>query len=241
MSLIYHKISISLIHGPTMPLTLTTTPGKKLLRETVHAQLRADILRCQIPPGSEIREAELAARFGVSKSPVRDALMHLEREGLVITSPRQGYRVTPISLADVQDMFDLRLVLESACMERIVRHASNRELVELDEFRNFDASRWAGSFAEYNRMFHQHLAALSSNRRLSDQIGNLVGQMERAVLVSLTAMKQGDPAQVVEEHGQIINALQERNARRAVRLAEQHIESAAMRVSTALSRLVVTR
>ena len=224
-----------------MPLTLTPAPEKKLLREAVHAQLRADILHCHIPPGSEIREAELAARFGVSKSPVRDALMHLEREGLVITTPRQGYRVTPVSLSDVQDMFDLRLVLESACMERIVRHASQQELTELDEFRHFDADRWTGGFAEYNRAFHQRLAALSANRRLSDQIGNLVGQMERAVLVSLTAMKQGNPTQVIKEHGHIIDALQERNGRRAVRLAEQHIESAAIRVSTALSRMVVTR
>ncbi|MDE2353691.1 MAG: GntR family transcriptional regulator [Betaproteobacteria bacterium] len=224
-----------------MPQTLTTAPEKKLLRETVHTQLRADILRCQIPPGSEIREAELATRFGVSKSPVRDALMHLEREGLVITTPRQGYRVAPISLSDVQDMFDLRQVLEGACMERIVRHAGERDLEELDEFRSFDASRWAGGFAEYNRTFHQRLAILSANRRLSDQIGTLVGQMERAVLVSLTAMKQGNPAQVIEEHGHIIDALQERNARRAVRLAEQHIESAAIRVSSALSRMLVTR
>ncbi len=217
------------------------TPEKKLLRESVHAELRADILRCRIPPGSDIREAELAARFGVSKSPVRDALMHLEREGLVISSPRQGYRVTPVSLSDVQDMFDLRKVLEAACMERLVRHAGARELEALDEFRQFEAARWEGGFAGYNRAFHQRLATLSGNGRLAGEIGTLVGQMERAVLVSLTAMKHGDPAQLVEEHCHIIDALQERNARRAVRLAEQHIESAATRVGTALSRLAVTR
>src|SRR5882757_9697413 len=88
--------------------------GTPLLRESAYAQLRAEILSCELPPGAEIREAELAARFQVSKSPVRDALMRLEREGLVITIPRQGYRVAPISLADVQDMFHLRGVLERA-------------------------------------------------------------------------------------------------------------------------------
>ena len=79
--------------------------GTRLLRETIYDALRADILKLKLPPGTEIREAELASRFEVSKSPVRDALMRLERESLVITTPRQGYRVAPVSLADVQDMF----------------------------------------------------------------------------------------------------------------------------------------
>ena len=86
--------------------------GSRLLREKVYEQLRADMISCKLAPGTEIREAELALRFAVSKSPVRDALMRLEREGLVITLPRQGYRVAPVSLTDVLDMFHLRAALE---------------------------------------------------------------------------------------------------------------------------------
>src|SRR5687768_13968406 len=89
-------------------IALTPSDGAgegRLLREKVYDQLRADMIACRLAPGTEIRESELALRFGVSKSPVRDALMRLEREGLVITLPRQGYRVAPVSVADVQDMF----------------------------------------------------------------------------------------------------------------------------------------
>ncbi len=220
-------------------IPVSQLPAKKLLREAVHAQLRTDILSCRIPPGAEIREAELATRFAVSKSPVRDALMHLEREGLVISSPRQGYRVSPVSLSDVQDMFHLRSVLERACMERIVHLASDAQLAALDTFRHFDATQWEGGLVAYNRAFHGMLAELSHNKRMRDHINDLIDQMERVVRVSLANIRQESPASPVGEHCQIIDALQGRKAKLAARLAEQHIATAAHRVNDALSHRVI--
>ena len=210
--------------------------GNQLLRESAYVQLRAEILNCELPPGAEIREAELATRLQVSKSPVRDALMRLEREGLVITMPRQGYRVAPISLTDVQDMFHLRAALERACMERIVRQASDAQLATLEPFRRFDPDLWQGGFVEYNKTFHRTLAELATNIRMRDQLGDLIDQMERAVRVSVSNAKKGNPDSLVEEHCQIIDALQERKLKRAERLAEHHISAAAKRVNDAISR-----
>jgi DNA-binding GntR family transcriptional regulator len=210
-----------------------------LLRESIYEQLRADILKCRLSPGADIREAELAERFGVSKSPVRDALMRLEREGLVITIPRQGYRVSPISLSDVDDMFHLRAALERACMERIVRRASDDDLATLEPYRRFDAQDWDGGFIDYNRAFHRHLAQLAANIRMRDQLGDLIDQMERAVLVSVNNVKHGNPAVLVTEHCRMIDALQERKSRQAERLAEAHINAAAKRVTDAISLMVV--
>jgi DNA-binding GntR family transcriptional regulator len=210
--------------------------GNQLLRESAYVQLRAEILSCELPPGAEIREAELATRLQVSKSPVRDALMRLEREGLVITMPRQGYRVAPISLTDVQDMFHLRAALERACMERIVRQASDGQLATLEPFRRFDPELWQGGFVEYNKTFHRTLAELATNIRMRDQLGDLIDQMERAVRVSVSNAKKGNPDSLVEEHCHIIDALQERKLKRAERLAEHHISAAAKRVNDAISR-----
>jgi DNA-binding GntR family transcriptional regulator len=215
------------------------TPGNQLLREAAYEQLRADILSCALPPGAEITEAELAARFQVSKSPVRDALMRLEREGLVITLPRQGYRIAPVSLSDVQDMFHLRAALERACMERIVRHATDEQLATLDAFRRFDPEAWAGGFIEYNRAFHQKLAELAANIRMRDHLSDLIDQMERAVRVSVNNVKKGSTQSLVNEHCKIIDALQARQARRAERLAEQHIGAAGKRVNEAFSRSII--
>jgi DNA-binding GntR family transcriptional regulator len=196
-------------------------------------------ISCRLAPGAEIREGELALRFGISKSPVRDALMHLQREGLVITLPRQGYRVSSVSLADVDDMFHLRAALERACMERIVRNASDERLQGLDRFRRFEAGAWSGGFIEYNRAFHRSLAEVAGNARMREQLTDLIDQMERVVRVSVASIKQGDPQVVVREHGEMIDALQARDTRRAERLAERHIATAGKRVQQALARLVV--
>ncbi len=213
--------------------------GSRLLRDTVYEQLRADLISCALAPGTEIREAELAARFDMSKSPVRDALMRLEREGLVITLPRQGYRVAPVSLTDVLDMFQLRAALERACVERIVTHASQAQLDELNAFRHFDASAWDGGFIAYNRTFHRRLAQLGANPRMRDQLIGLIDLMERAVFMSLNNVKKGDPQPLVGEHGEIIDALQARALKRAQRLVEQHIVAAGKRVSNAISRSLI--
>jgi DNA-binding GntR family transcriptional regulator len=211
-----------------------------LLREQVYEQLRADIIACRIAPGSEIREGELALRFGTSKSPVRDALMHLQREGLVTPLPRLGYRVTAISLGDVEDMFHLRAALERACMERIVRHASDEQLQTLERFRQFTAGEWPGGFVAYNRAFHGSLAVLARNARMREHLTDLIDQMERAVLVSVANVEKGDPQAVVREHGELIDALQARQGRKAEKLAERHIAAAGKRVSAAIARMVVT-
>ncbi len=214
--------------------------GSRLLREAVYEQLRADMISCRLAPGTEIREAELAARFDMSKSPVRDALMRLEREGLVISLPRQGYRVAPVSLPDVLDMFHLRAALERACMERIARYASDAQLKELDSFRHFDASAWESGFIDYNRAFHRHLAQLGGNPRMRDQLNVLIDLMERAVQMSLNTIKRRDPQSLVDEHCGIIDALQAREVRRAQRLVEQHTAAASKRVSNAISKALVT-
>lgn len=217
---------------------LTAANDSRLLREKVYDELRADMISCRLAPGTEIRENELAVRFGVSKSPVRDALMRLEREGLVITLPRQGYRVAPVSVADVQDMFHLRDALEQACMERIARRAGDEQLAELNRFRSFDIAAWPGGFVAYNREFHRTLARIAGNARMRDHLIDLIDQMERAVQLSVSGLKKGDPQSLVDEHVELIDALQARQAPRAQRIASRHIGEAGKRVMQALSRVV---
>jgi DNA-binding GntR family transcriptional regulator len=164
--------------------------------------------------------------------------MRLEREGLVITLPRQGYRVAPISLADVQDMFHLRDALERACMERIARRADDAQLAALDRFRSFDPATWDDGFVAYNREFHRALARVAGNVRMGDQLIDLIDQMERAVRLSVSSLKKGDPQSLVEEHAALVDALQARNVTKAQRLASRHVAEAGKRVMQALSRVI---
>ena len=104
-----------------------------LLRDNVYESLRSDILTCRLAPGDDMREQELAERYAVSRQPVREALLRLEREHLVTVQPRQGYRVNPISLSDARDLLRFRLALEPACVGEAIENATPDVLKTLNE------------------------------------------------------------------------------------------------------------
>ncbi|TLX40678.1 GntR family transcriptional regulator [Xanthobacter autotrophicus] len=208
-----------------------------LLRDAVYARLREEILGCRLTPGEELREQELAARFDVSKQPVREALLRLEQERLITVLPRQGYRVNPVSLADARDIFRFREVMEPACAADAARTAADAALKALDAFREFDSGKM--DFIKYNRAFHVAVAMCSPHRRMREEVANLVAQADRLVLVSIGAIEGRDPDRLIAEHAAIIDALQARNGRQAARLLRDHIADAEKRVVAALTRHAV--
>jgi DNA-binding GntR family transcriptional regulator len=208
-----------------------------LLRDNVYESLRADILSCRLAPGEDVREHDLAERYAVSRQPVREALLRLEREHLVTVTPRQGYRVNPISLSDARDLLRFRLALEPACVAEAIEHASEKTLGVLDRFRSFSGDREA--FITYNRAFHSTLAHASGNRRMAGALCDLIGQADRLVRVSLANVRDHDPTQLVAEHGELIEAMQRRDRRRALHLIKAHIQQTERRVLPALKRNAV--
>lgn len=181
-----------------------------------------------------MREQELAERYAVSRQPVRDALLRLEREHLVTVQPRQGYRVNPISLSDARDLLRFRLALEPACVAEAIESAPDRILKSLDEFRRFSGSH--EDFIAYNRGFHSALAHASGNRRMAATLCDLIGQADRLVRVSVSNLKGHDPAKLVAEHVALIDAMQQREARTAARIIKAHIAATEKRVLPALKR-----
>src|SRR3977135_1216244 len=150
-----------------------------LLRDNVYESLLSDILTCRLAPGDDMREQDLAERYAVSRQPVREALLRLEREHLVTVQPRQGYRVTPISLSDARDLLRFRLALEPACVAEAIDRAPYRLFKSRDEFRRFAGNH--EDFIAYNRGFHTALAHASGNRRMAMALCDLIGQAERRV------------------------------------------------------------
>src|SRR6266540_1588986 len=129
-----------------------------LRRDEIFAEIKELVLACKLPPGSKIYEQEFAQRFGVSKSPVRDALHRLEMEGLVEILPRKGYRVRPISLVDAMELYEMRLLLEKACIERCCRSASDADLAALNRFRTGPHGPMMQQWLSYDRDFHLAMA-----------------------------------------------------------------------------------
>jgi GntR family transcriptional regulator, rspAB operon transcriptional repressor len=207
-----------------------------LLRDNVYESLRTDILTCRLAPGDDMREQELAERYAVSRQPVREALLRLELEHLVTVQPRQGYRVNPISLSDARDLLRFRLALEPACVAEAVENATPEVLQALDEFRSFEGDH--EDFIAYNRAFHSALAYASGNRRMAAALCDLIGQADRLVRVSVD-VKDHDPTQLVAEHVALIEAMQRRDVRAAVRIIKAHVVQTEKRVLPALKRNAV--
>jgi len=207
-----------------------------LERDRVFQLVRQDILTCELKPGEELREADLALRYGVSKTPVRDAMQKLEFEGLIEIEPRRGHRVRPVSMRDAEDILELRAVLECAVVSKIARRAEPEELASLDSLRECrcDSVR---AFADYNRRFHATLAQMSGNRRLAEETVRVMEFYDRLAIVSLTLLsREGGFDTPLADHNAIIDALQARNGRLATRLVRDHVDRSRAQIMRGLTR-----
>ncbi len=209
-----------------------------LAREAAYRRLRSDIISCRLPPGTELREAELAEQFAVSKSPVRDALHRLVAERLVNVLPRRGYQIAQISLKDAQELREFRAVLEQACATLATKVATAEELRGLDRYRAFGGET-AEDFIAYNRDFHEAVTRTSHNSRMADYAQNLADYHDRLVRVSISNTTPENYESFVREHGEIVDALQARDGRKAVRLIGAHIKRGGKRITAALTRAAV--
>lgn len=193
-------------------------------------------------PNAEIREQALARRFVVSKSPVREALLRLEQERLVTVAPRQGYKVAPISVDDAREMFGLRRVLEAACVEASAGDPLAPLVQALDAFRTLSLGKGEDrteAFIRYNRAFHSAICYSSGNARMARIGVDLIEQMERMIRFSVAAVPPEEKGVLLQEHGEIIDAIQAGNRRTAARLVKQHILEAEKRVIGGLSSAAV--
>ncbi|RWI50256.1 MAG: GntR family transcriptional regulator [Mesorhizobium sp.] len=210
-----------------------------LIRDEIYVKLRQEILSCTLAPGTELREAALAERFDVSKSPIRDALHRLEVDRLVRVEPRRGYHVMPLSLADAEELFDLRMVMEEACVKRTSVNATDEQLSALDRFREVDVSLEPHLWIDYNREFHKVLAGFCPNKRLVERTIDVIDQFDRLIAVSISIAGMQNRPQLLAEHCDVIDALQARAGKRAAKLLGQHIGNGRKRVLSVLSRAVV--
>ena len=207
-----------------------------LMRSSVYTALKADILTCRLAPGAELREPQTIARYQVGRSPLREALLRLEAEGLVVIVPRQYYRVAPISLRDAADMFGLRRLLEPEAALQAARSADQAARAALLETAAGDG---ALSFIDDNRRFHCALAAMTPNRRLAESCIDVIEQSDRLVRVSLDQIEGRRPDLLIGEHRAIAQAIAQGDGRTAARLLRAHIDAAEQRVLAALRRAAI--
>jgi DNA-binding GntR family transcriptional regulator len=202
----------------------------------VYAHLKRKILTCELAPGSSLYEGQLAESLEVSKTPVRDALGMLVHEGFVTVQPRQGYRVSDITLSDVQEVFQMRLLLEPAAAELAAERATAEQLKRLQDLAQesyvYGDVPTYEEFVVKNREFHVLLAEASGNDRLAASLRNLLEEMQRLFLFGLDIR---DSAQEqIHEHHELVDALLKGNHHMARDIATRQIETSRKRVLEAL-------
>jgi len=197
------------------------------LYQEVAERLRQRIFAHELTPGTWIDEQKLAEQYGISRTPLREALKVLASEGLVELRPRRGCYVTEISRQDLDDIFPLIAMLEGRCAADAVNRMKPADLAGLKEIheRLESAARdeRITDFFEANQEFHRKIQELSGNRWLLSVIQDLRKVLKLSRMHSLSL--EGRLQQSLDEHRMILAALVAKDAAKAEKLMHDHLLS----------------
>ena len=200
----------------------------KPLRELVLEAIREAIINGSLQPRERLMEIQLAEELGVSRTPVREALRHLELEGFIVMVPRKGAYVADLSFKDIADVFEIRASLEGLAAGLAAERITSGELEEMErllvEKGEAIAKNDINQLVEVDTKFHEAIYRASRNDRLSSIISNLREQIQRFRSTSLSY--PGRMKESLEEHRAIVDAINSRDIQLARQLSQEHIENA---------------
>lgn len=209
------------------------------LYQEVAERLRQRIYSHDLAPGTWVDEQALADDYGISRTPLREALKVLASEGLVTLKPRRGCYVTEISERDLDEIFSVMALLEGQCAHIAARKATDADLERLRKIHEKLEKAASGGdidgYFEANQAFHQALQKITDNRWLLQVIEDLRKVIKLSRHHSL--FSEGRLEQSLVEHRAILAALAERDAERAEVLMRAHIDSG----RAALARIAKAR
>jgi DNA-binding GntR family transcriptional regulator len=222
--------------GPGSTTGDTVESARSLaLSNSIRARLRDAILRGDFAPGEHLREVEIAARYDVSRGPVREALLQLEQEGLVLLRRNRGAVVARLSRADLEEVYSLRLALERVAVSRAVRLGTEADFAELDsilhEFRGTgsDQPLTEQQAADQDVRFHDAVYRAAHHDRLYAAWSAIRSQ----VYVLLLGRNVAGPdfrEDTYVGHLELAYLIRARDEPRVVTAIEQHLEASYARV-----------
>ncbi len=210
---------------------MSTAERPPAAKDRAYAYVKERILDGGYPGGELLSEGEVAEALAVSRTPVREAFLLLEAEGLMRLYPKRGALVVPVSPGEVRDLIDTRLLVERDAARRVARDAANRERVATTLQELVDRQQEAldrgdvPAFVQADRDFHHAIVAASGNAILTRLSDSLRDRQRRIVATTVAR----DPALIrrfLDEHRAICDAIGAGDARAAGRLVEAHLDLA---------------
>lgn len=192
-------------------------------------ELRRKIMSGELPEGAQLRQDALAAEFGISRIPVREALVQLEGEGLVRIIPHKGAVVSELSIAEISELFMLRGLLEPLLLKKSVPKLTQADFAELDailadygkELHTQHSTRWG----ELNTKLHNVLMSRADQPRTSAIVAGLLQQTDRYTRLQLS-LSADSCRRAEEEHSELVRLCRIGDVRGAAALLKRHIEHA---------------
>lgn len=197
------------------------------LRDRAYEAIKHRIITCELRPGEVMSAAELSDRFDIGRTPVNQAIDRLMTDGLVEVIPRKGIVVKPISLDEVFDIIEVRLVNEAHCVRRAAEHADEPLMKALQD--NVLATEKAAGDGDTERMmeldreFHARLAHAAGNAILSEILGNLQDRSARFWFISLRA--RSHHLSICRQHLAVTDAVARHDPDAAEAAILEHIEA----------------
>ena len=214
--------------APPVPDTSAAASGSAAAR--VYAHVKERLLDGTFPGGSLLSENELSQQLGLSRTPVRQAFVQLEAEGLLELYPKRGALVVPVAASEIEDVFEARLLVEEHCARRAA-NAGARLVADLEpliaeqEKAVAQGAPGMAAFARADRHFHRAIVHAAGNAILTRLYDALRDRQQRIATVSL-ARNPGDAERFVTEHRGIVEALGRGDAADAAHLVSAHLRAA---------------
>jgi DNA-binding GntR family transcriptional regulator len=201
------------------------------LADAVYERLKADIFEFRRLPGEGLSENEIAARSEVSRTPVREALLRLERESLVELHPRSGWSVRPLDFERFEQLYDVRVILELAALAKLCAGDHAAALEPLKAVWLVSPKRRGEDWLEVARLdeaFHAALVSAAGNPELTRVHGEICERIRIVRRLDFTQRERIE--RTYEEHGAILRAVLARKSQQAGLLLRAHIEASKLEV-----------
>jgi DNA-binding GntR family transcriptional regulator len=198
----------------------------KTIRRKVYDYLREQLLSGEIPPHQHLIEAKIAEEIGTSRTPVREALHSLELEGLIESVPRVGYMVRPISEQEVEEICEIRTVIEGLAGNWAMEKARDQLAAELEKNISLSEEKVSKgdvrSFVEMDAQFHEIVSKFSGSQRLLELAQTLRRHMLRYRIQSIYSVD--NVMRAIEGHKGIVQAIRKREASEVHKAIRHHME-----------------
>lgn len=199
------------------------------LNEQVYERIRDDIVTGRIAPGERIVDLQMAELYGISRTPVRDAIQRLTQEGLIVTSGKKGYYVFKATRQDIVEIFELRLILDKAVVQKVVTELMpNRyqqyfdAIQEIEDHLKKEILKGPKFFTEYDEEFHDSLIKLCGNSRIVTTYKD--NSLQTKAFRSLTSYSNERIDKANKLHFELLDAMKSMDLNRALQAVANHVD-----------------